>query len=223
MTISWTSRENNVKLFIIKLFYIQFIICVLDDEKEQDDDVMPEEHSDQESGDDGSDGADDGSDGANDGSDGANDGSDGASDDSGADDADDSGDDGSDGADDSGDDGSDDNDNPDDDGSDYGSPKKKKRKLRDAREGKTIFIRNLPFDASEEEIRSIFETFGDIAYCKIVVDSVTEHSRGSAFVKFEEKQSADDCLKKYGDENDASEGKMYLSFKLRHRSPDQLW
>ena len=177
---------------------------------------MPEELSDQESGDDGSDGADDGSDGGDDGSDGANDGSD----DSGADDADDSGDDGSDGADDSGDDGSDDGGNLDDgSGSEDGSPKKKKRKLRDAREGKTIFIRNLPFDASEEEIRSIFETFGDIAYCKIVVDSVTEHSRGSAFVKFEEKQSADDCLKKYGDENDASEGKIYLSFKLRHRSP----
>ena len=86
------------------------------------------------------------------------------------------------------------------------SPSKKKRKLRDAREGKTIFIRNLPFDATEEEICDVFEKFGEIAYCKIVVDSATEHSRGSAFVKFQEKQSADECLKKYGDDNDGSEG-----------------
>ena len=96
----------------------------------------------------------------------------------------------------------------DDDGgaSDDESPSKKKRKLRDAREGKTIFIRNLPFDATEEEICDVFEKFGEIAYCKIVVDSATEHSRGSAFVKFQEKQSADECLKKYGDGNNGSEG-----------------
>ena len=107
------------------------------------------------------------------------------------------------------DDGSGDDDGGDDsDGgaSDDESPSKKKRKLRDAREGKTIFIRNLPFDATEEEICDVFEKFGEIAYCKIVVDSATEHSRGSAFVKFQEKQSADECLKKYGDGNDGSEG-----------------
>lgn len=93
------------------------------------------------------------------------------------------------------------------------APAKKKRKLRDAREGKTIFIRNLPFDATEEEISALVESFGEIAYCKIVVDSVTEHSRGSAFVKFEEKQSADDCLKKHGDETKGSEG-MNLTILL---------
>ena len=97
------------------------------------------------------------------------------------------------------------------DNSDDERPSKKKRKLRDAREGKTIFIRNLPFDATEEEILEMFEDFGGIAYCKIVVDSATEHSRGSAFVKFQEKQSADECLKKYGDENDGSEGKNVKS------------
>ena len=106
------------------------------------------------------------------------------------------------------DDGSCDDDGGDSDGgaSDDESPSKKKRKFRDAREGKTIFIRNLPFDATEEEICDVFEKFGEIAYCKIVVDSATEHSRGSAFVKFQEKQSADECLKKYGDDNGGSEG-----------------
>lgn len=100
-----------------------------------------------------------------------------------------------------------DDDDNDDDTEDDESPAKKKRKLRDAREGKTIFIRNLPFDATEEEICEVFKEFGEICYCKIVVDTVTDHSRGSAFVKFHEKQSADDCLRKYGEDNIGSEGK----------------
>lgn len=87
----------------------------------------------------------------------------------------------------------------------------KKRKLRDAREGKTVFIRNLPFDASEEEICSLFEKLGKIAYCKIVVDHVTEHSRGSAFVKFEEKESAEECLKKYSMDDGDHNGTVCIS------------
>jgi nucleolar protein 4 len=196
----WTSRENNIKLSVIKLVYIHFIFSVLDDENEQNDNISEkseEEPSDQ-------DGSDDGND---------NDGDDNDGDDS---DDGDNGEDFDDGDDDGGSD--DDDDGDDDGGSDDESPKKKKRKLRDAREGKTIFIRNLPFDASEEEICGMFEKFGEIAYCKIVVDSVTEHSRGSAFVKFQGKQSADDCLKKHGDENDGSEGKNKTCLYIRSAS-----
>ena len=198
----WTSRENNIKLSVIKLVYIHFIFSVLDDENEQNDNISEkseEEPSDQ-------DGSDDGND---------NDGDDNDGDDSDDGDNDDNGEDFDDGDDDGG---SDDDDGDDDGGSDDESPKKKKRKLRDAREGKTIFIRNLPFDASEEGICGMFEKFGEIAYCKIVVDSVTEHSRGSAFVKFQEKQSADDCLKKHGDENDGSEGKNKTCLFIRSAS-----
>lgn len=82
--------------------------------------------------------------------------------------------------------------------------KAKKRKLRDAREGKTVFIRNLPFDASEEEICGLFEKFGKLEYCKIVVDHIAEHSRGSAFVKFEEKPSAEECLNKCNMDDDCN-------------------
>jgi nucleolar protein 4 len=194
----WTSRENNIKLSVIKLVYIHFIFSVLDDENEQNDNISEkseEEPSDQ-------DGSDDGND---------NDGDDNDGDDSDDGDNDDNGEDFDDGDDDDG--GSDDK-----SGSDDESPKKKKRKLRDAREGKTIFIRNLPFDASEDGICGMFEKFGEIAYCKIVVDSVTEHSRGSAFVKFQEKQCADDCLKKHGDENDGSEGKNKTCLYIRSAS-----
>ncbi|XP_028391945.1 RNA-binding protein 28-like [Dendronephthya gigantea] len=184
-----------------------------DDVKEMKDDVMSGESSDDDgTGGNKDSGDENGTDGDDHGTDGDDDGTD--ADDSGTD-ADDSGtdgdDDGTDG-DDDGTDGDDDGTDSDDNGTSGESTDNddegaivKKRKLRDAREGKTIFIRNLPFDANEEEICGLFEELGEIAYCKIVVDSVTDHSRGCAFVKFEKKQSAEECLEKYGEENEVSE------------------
>eukprot|EP00794_Sanderia_malayensis_P019156 gene19156-21076_t len=66
-----------------------------------------------------------------------------------------------------------------------------KKQSKDAKEGKTIFLRNLPFEVSEEEIVESFEKYGDIDYCKIVYDQETGHSRGTAFVKYKEIDAAD--------------------------------
>lgn len=68
------------------------------------------------------------------------------------------------------------------------------KKSKDVKEGKTIFLRNLSYDTDEETVVSHFEKFGEIEYCKIVYDQETGRSRGSAFVKFKEKISAEKCL-----------------------------
>ena len=61
-----------------------------------------------------------------------------------------------------------------------------KKQSHDVKEGRTIFIRNLPFEASEEELSDLFSRYGQIFYCKIVVDQQTGHSKGSAFIKFKD-------------------------------------
>ena len=65
-------------------------------------------------------------------------------------------------------------------------PKAIKKQSHDVKEGKTVFIRNLPFEASEEELNELFSKYGPIDYCKIVIDQETGHSRGSAFIKFKD-------------------------------------
>ena len=207
---------------------MQFIFPPLDNKKDQKNDDVTSNGSREEFGEDGGGSEDLGGDSDDEGSrgdDGDSSGDDGGGSDddggSGGDDGDSSGeDDDNDGIDDGDNEGSDsdgasvDNDDDDDDDDDddgtEGRPKKKKRKLRDAREGKTIFIRNLPYDAGEEAICAIFEAFGEIDDCKIVVDRATQHSRGTAFVKFREKQSADVCLMKYGSDSMEAEGKNLL-------------
>ena len=63
-----------------------------------------------------------------------------------------------------------------------------------------MFIRNVSFDSTEEALQELFEQFGDIEYCKLVVDKRTGHSKGMAFVKFKTTESAEQCLQETSDE-----------------------
>jgi len=71
---------------------------------------------------------------------------------------------------------------------------KQTKQRSDVKEGKTLFIRNISFDSSEESLHALFEQFGEIDYCKILEDRRTGHSRGMAFVKYKTVESAEQCL-----------------------------
>lgn len=77
----------------------------------------------------------------------------------------------------------------------------KPTRLPDVKEGKTLFIRNLSFDSTEESLHESMEQFGEVEYCKVVMDKKTNHSRGMAFVKFKTVESAEKCLAKAGNED----------------------
>lgn len=70
-------------------------------------------------------------------------------------------------------------------------------------EESSVFIRNLSFDTDQESLKNFMKQFGWVDYCLICVDKTTGHSKGSAFVRFKKKESADKCLS-----ND--EGSLYL-------------
>ncbi|VEN45461.1 unnamed protein product [Callosobruchus maculatus] len=71
---------------------------------------------------------------------------------------------------------------------------KPKRVSNDVTEGKTIFVRNVPFDASNEDLKQCMVQYGPIYYALICIDQLTEHSKGTAFVKFVNKEDADKAL-----------------------------
>lgn len=60
--------------------------------------------------------------------------------------------------------------------------------------GKTVFVRNLSYNTEDDMLEEEFEKYGEIDYCIIVYDKETGHSKGCAFVKFKEKESADNCI-----------------------------
>ncbi|CAG8464871.1 695_t:CDS:10 [Acaulospora morrowiae] len=69
-----------------------------------------------------------------------------------------------------------------------------KREAHPPSEGNVLFIRNLAFEATEEELGAIFRPFGPLRYHVITRDSATGRSRGTGFVCFVHKEHADECL-----------------------------
>uniref|UniRef100_A0A1B6HF17 RRM domain-containing protein n=2 Tax=Homalodisca liturata TaxID=320908 RepID=A0A1B6HF17_9HEMI len=70
----------------------------------------------------------------------------------------------------------------------------KRERKQDVEEGKTVFVKNLPFSATDEEFRECMEQFGPVFYALVCKDKFTEHSKGSGFVKFKKKDDAEKCL-----------------------------
>lgn len=72
--------------------------------------------------------------------------------------------------------------------------KKPKRISNDVNEGCTVFIKNVPFDATVDDLRKCCRKYGPLYYALINTDPVSGHSKGTGFVKFKAKESADMCL-----------------------------
>jgi nucleolar protein 4 len=59
---------------------------------------------------------------------------------------------------------------------------------------RTIFIRNLSFQSTEEGLKTFFSEFGRVEYARIVYDKGTGLSKGVAFIRFRSKVVADSVL-----------------------------
>ncbi|GAM87701.1 hypothetical protein ANO11243_057280 [Dothideomycetidae sp. 11243] len=59
----------------------------------------------------------------------------------------------------------------------------------------TLFVRNLPFTCTDEELEDAFRAFGAVRYARVVIDHATERSRGTGFVCFYNTTEADQCLR----------------------------
>ncbi|KAI1465044.1 RNA-binding domain-containing protein [Daldinia caldariorum] len=59
----------------------------------------------------------------------------------------------------------------------------------------TIFIRNLPFTATDAELKAHFEKFGRVRYARIVMDRATDRPAGTGFVCFVSEADSKACLK----------------------------
>lgn len=58
------------------------------------------------------------------------------------------------------------------------------QKTNDVAEGCTVFIKNIPFESTKEDLFKVCRQFGPIYYAVITVDKVSGHSKGNGFVKF---------------------------------------
>ncbi|BFZ09199.1 hypothetical protein BsWGS_12238 [Bradybaena similaris] len=64
----------------------------------------------------------------------------------------------------------------------------------DVNEGRTVFVRNLPYTIENEELEEFFSQYGAVKYARAVVDKISGMPKGSAFVQFLSKEAADSCV-----------------------------
>ncbi len=57
-----------------------------------------------------------------------------------------------------------------------------------------LFIGNLPYDISEQELTEIFTEYGSVVNIKLVTDFVTGHSRGFAFVEMSNRSGGQQAM-----------------------------
>ena len=56
--------------------------------------------------------------------------------------------------------------------------------------GKRVFVGNLPFSATEDQLRTLFAQHGEVTSVDIIKDRFTERSRGFAFVEMATDEAA---------------------------------
>jgi RNA recognition motif-containing protein len=61
--------------------------------------------------------------------------------------------------------------------------------------GVRLFVGNLPYDATEDEIRDHFSSVGALSYVSIPLDRETGKKRGFAFVEFAEREKAEAAIR----------------------------
>jgi len=69
-----------------------------------------------------------------------------------------------------------------------------RRRDEDDRLGKKLYVGNLPFTASEDEIRELFERHGAVDKVSVITDRETGRPRGFAFVEMGEGANADAAI-----------------------------
>lgn len=57
-----------------------------------------------------------------------------------------------------------------------------------------IYVANIPFKASEDELKELFEQHGEVTSVKIILDKETNRSRGFGFVEMADSDAAKQAI-----------------------------
>ncbi|HWI63140.1 MAG TPA: RNA-binding protein [Symbiobacteriaceae bacterium] len=79
----------------------------------------------------------------------------------------------------------------------------------------SIFVGNLPWATTDEDLHELFSQFGEVKRAKIVIDRETNRSRGFGFVDMEEA----DAQKAIAGANELQYGNRPLTVNLAQSRP----
>jgi len=60
---------------------------------------------------------------------------------------------------------------------------------------KKIYIGNIPFSSTEDELRAVFQRHGEVTSVNVITDRESGRPRGFAFVEMDDASAADDAIR----------------------------
>lgn len=58
-----------------------------------------------------------------------------------------------------------------------------------------IYVGNLPYRMSDDELRDLFAPFGEVTSAKIIMDKMTDRSKGFGFVEMPDNSAAEAAIR----------------------------
>ena len=98
--------------------------------------------------------------------------------------------------------------------------KSEKSTTRKTDNSSTIFIRNLPYTTTDEELKCHFSRFGDVNYARVVMNRTTEKSAGTGFVRFYNADEMKKCVANAPRPQAVSKGKKQSILQDEHADLD---
>jgi RNA recognition motif-containing protein len=81
-----------------------------------------------------------------------------------------------------------------------------------------IYVGNLPFSATEEELTQLFSAHGNVSRASIITDRVTGRSRGFGFVEMDDEAAAEAAIEAI---NGTDMGGRPLTVNIARPKPDR--
>jgi RNA recognition motif-containing protein len=85
--------------------------------------------------------------------------------------------------------------------------------------GIRLYVGNLPFNVTEEELREHFSIIGPLSYISIPTDRETGKQRGIAFVEFNDRAQAEEAIRRFN--NQSFRGRSLSVSEARARNESQ--
>lgn len=82
-----------------------------------------------------------------------------------------------------------------------------------------IYVGNLPFKVEEEDLRKVFEAYGEVESVKIITDKFSGRSKGFGFVEMPDDEEAKKSIDELN--NSDLEGRNIVVNKARERSENR--
>ena len=60
-----------------------------------------------------------------------------------------------------------------------------------------LYVGNLPFSATEEDVLNLFQQAGTVVECNLITDRITERSKGFAFVEMSSAEEANQAMAQF--------------------------